>query len=291
MIHFLNVFTDEAFAVNDFSALGMANSNIENTLTFCDDAQYVQEINHNSCILGVITTESLALEFANKKLFTDDDPRYTFFSIYNKNADLNKVRKPSVIHPTAKIHPRAYVSDINVVIGENTIVHPNVTILEDVYIGANCVIQSGTVIGSEGFEYKRTKKGVISVLHDGRIIIHNNVQIGANTCVDKGFSYRDTVIEDDVMIDNLIHVAHSVHVKRGAFVIAGTSLGGSSEICENAWLSVNTSIAPKVKVNKNAFVSIGAVVTKDVDENQHVSGNFAVPHQKFIKFIKSILKD
>jgi UDP-3-O-[3-hydroxymyristoyl] glucosamine N-acyltransferase len=215
---------------NDFfEFMGWSNSTKINTLTFCDDESYINEINNNPNITGVIIKPDFKNVFndKSKKIYINDDPRYVFYTIFNKNAIKNKKEIDTIIHPTASIHPTAYISNVNVIIGENTIIKPNVTILEDVEIGNNCVIQSGTVIGSEGFEFKKTSKGVISVLHDGKVIIKNNVHIGANTCIDKGFSFRDTFIDDNVMIDNLVHVAHCVHIKNGASIIAGKILGGS----------------------------------------------------------------
>jgi UDP-3-O-[3-hydroxymyristoyl] glucosamine N-acyltransferase len=293
MILYLSDFFENANNNDFFEFMGWSNSTKINTLTFCDDESYINEINNNPNITGVIIKPDFKNVFndKSKKIYINDDPRYVFYTIFNKNAFKNKKEIDTIIHPTASIHPTAYISNVNVIIGENTIIKPNVTILEDVEIGNNCVIQSGTVIGSEGFEFKKTSKGVISVLHDGKVIIKNNVHIGANTCIDKGFSFRDTFIDDNVMIDNLVHVAHCVHIKNGASIIAGTILGGSSEILENSWLSINSSIAPKIIVNKNGFVSMGAVVTKNVIDNEQVTGNFAIPHDKFLKIFKKNLND
>jgi UDP-3-O-[3-hydroxymyristoyl] glucosamine N-acyltransferase len=269
--------------------LGLSNTHLPNTLTFLDDEKYLEELNANSHVTAVVTNANLASHVKDKVTILSEDPRYDFYTLLNITGKRNRVVKDSVIHPTAQIHPTAYVSKTNVTIGANTIIYPNVTILDDVEIGDNCVVQSGTVIGSEGFEYKRTSKGILSVYHDGKIVIGNRVHIGANTCIDKGFSFKHTIIEDDIMIDNLIHVAHGVRIKRGAFIIAGTVLGGSTIIGEDVWLSINSSIAPGIEVKKKGFVSIGAVVTKTVNENEQVTGNFAIPHEQFLSNLKKKL--
>jgi UDP-3-O-[3-hydroxymyristoyl] glucosamine N-acyltransferase len=292
MISYLNDFFENLPSNANFENMGWSNSKKKNTLTFCDDLKFIDEINENDNITGVITKPDFKFRISDLKiLLINDDPRHSFYSIFNKNATKNKKSYVSNIHHSARIHPTSFISKENVTIGENTIIKPNVTILEDVEIGSNCVIQSGTVVGSEGFEYKKTTKGIISVIHDGKVIIGNNVHIGANTCIDKGFSFRDTVIMNNVMIDNLVHIAHCVHVKEYASIIAGTILGGSAEIGENSWLSINSSIAPKIVINQSGFVSMGAVVTKNVTENEQVTGNFAVNHDLFIRMFKKMLKD
>jgi UDP-3-O-[3-hydroxymyristoyl] glucosamine N-acyltransferase len=292
MILYLNDFIENFPSHIVFDSMGWSNSIKKNTLTFCDDSRYISEINDNENITGVIVKpEFESLLSKTKYLFLDNDPRYSFYSIFNKNAKYNKKTFKSIIHKTAIIHPTSFIAENNVIIGENTIVKPNVTILEDVEIGNDSIVQSGTVIGSEGFEYKKTNKGIIAVIHDGKVVIGNNVHIGANTCIDKGFSFRDTIVENNVMIDNLVHVAHCVHIKESVSIIAGTTLGGSSEIGENSWLSINSSIAPKIVINKYGFVSMGAVVTKNVIENEQVTGNFAVRHDLFLKAFKKMIKD
>lgn len=272
-----------------YSGLGLSNTSEPNSLSFLDDENYLDQLNANPHITGVICSSKMAPSIT-KETIVVEDARYAFYTMHNYIAELFKSHIPSEIDESVLIGANCYVHDQNVKIGKNTVIQPNVTILGDVEIGENCFIQSGTVIGSEGYEYKRTSKGIIAVKHDGSIIIGNNVHIGANTCIDKGFSFRKTIIEDEVKIDNLIHVAHGVQIKEGSFIIAGTILGGSCTIEANSWLSINSSLAPGITVKKNGFVSIGAVVTKNVNENEQVTGNFAIPHDQFISNFKDSLK-
>lgn len=283
------------FGINctkDQYCLGFSNSETSCTLCFLDDQKYLDGLIANNNICAIFTTNNLSnyINGIDKEVFIVDDPRFIFFTIFNFIAKSNYIKHSSNIEKSASIHQSSFVSDFNVKIGSNTVIHPNVTILPDVEIGDNCVIQSGTVIGSEGFEYKRTKSGILSVFHNGKVVIGNNVEIGANTCIDKGFSFKNTIIENDVKIDNLIHIAHGVKIMNGAFIIAGTILGGSTTIGENSWLSINSSIAPGIEIKRKGFVSIGSVVTKNVESDQQVTGNFAIPHDLFLKDLKSKLK-
>ncbi|MCB9036073.1 MAG: UDP-3-O-(3-hydroxymyristoyl) glucosamine N-acyltransferase [Lewinellaceae bacterium] len=283
----LNKKVDQKFR---FSQLGLSNSTNAMTLSFLDDVKYIDQVNQNENIMAVITNTKFVDKLNKQYIVQSEDPRFDFYTLYNYLGKLEYIKTPSIIDKTVTIHPTAYVSEHNVKIGPNTVIYPNVTILADVEIGADCIVQSGTIIGSEGFEYKKTQRGILGVFHDGKVIIKDKVHIGANNCIDKGFSIRNTIIEEEVKIDNLIHVAHGVHIKRGAFIIAGTILGGSSTIDEEAWISINTSIAPGLVVGKHGFVSMGAVVTKSVPDNAQVTGNFAIPHDQFINDLKNRTK-
>jgi len=275
---------------NTFKQMALSNTNLENTLSFIDDEKYLNQINDNLSITGCIATSELAIRLVNKFVYISEDPRFTFYSIFNYNGISQYKKQPSVIHPTSQIHGSAIISEFNVKIGSNCKIGPNVCILPDVVIGNECVIQAGAIIGSEGFEYKITKSGIISVFHDGLVTIKNKVEIGANTCVDKGFSFRNTIIYDEVKIDNLIHVAHGVHIHKGAFIIAGTVLGGSTTVGELAWVGINSSIAPGITIRSKGFISMGAVVTKNVEEGQQVTGNFAIEHTNFLNSFKKFIK-
>jgi len=272
-----------------FTQLGLINTTYPDSLTFLNSEKFASAINQNPNIKGCITTLELSKKIEGKCCIISTDPRFDFYTLQNRFSKDNYIEFPTRIDTSAKISPAAFISDTNVIIGKNTIIYPNVTILADVEIGDNCVVQAGTVIGSEGFEYKRTSKGVLPVFHDGKVLIKNNVHIGANTCIDKGFSFRITHIESDVKIDNLIHIAHSVHIGKGSFIIAGTTLGGSTTIEDEVWVGINASTAPGITLKSKSFISMGAVVTKSVEPGQQVTGYFAVDHKKFLEIFKKQL--
>lgn len=273
--------------------LGLSNSQLEDTISFCDNQKFLKEIEENKNITAVFATEDISNLFLRPdlELIKVADPRYHFFCLLNEIAREQYKKFENEIHPSAKIHKQAFVAENNIKIGSNTIIEPNVTILADVEIGNDCIIRSGSVLGSEGFEFKRTSKGILPVFHDGKVIIRNNVEIGACTCIDKGFSFRDTIINDSVKIDNLVHIAHGVHIGENSFIIACSMIAGSVNIGKNVWISPNSNIAPGLTIGDGAFVSLASVVTKNVSEGQQVTGNFAIPHEKFIKNFKKSLID
>ena len=114
----------------------------------------------------------------------------------------------------------------NTKIGSGTQLWANVTVYHNVEIGTNCLIQSGTVIGSDGFGYANDRGRWIKIPQVGQVIIGNNVEIGANTSIDRG-ALDATIIEDNVIIDNLCQIAHNVHIGTGTAVAGGVIMAGS----------------------------------------------------------------
>jgi UDP-3-O-[3-hydroxymyristoyl] glucosamine N-acyltransferase len=285
-----DLFTEDiAEAGSIFEKLGPVNSTHSATLSFIDDSKYLDQLNANHNITGVFAEKALASRIIGKSLLLVSDPRYYFFTLFNDLAVRNAVKFESRISGKALIHPKASVSDHNVIIGDNTVIGPNVSILPDVEIGRDCVIQAGAVIGSVGFEYKRTSRGIVPVVHDGKVIIGDKVEVGANTTIDKGFSFRNTIIGDETKLDNLVYVAHAVHIGRGCFVVASAALMGSVTVGEKVWIGPHVTVVPGLTVNDRAFVSVGSVVTKNVEAGLHVTGNFAIPHKVFLDNLKKSL--
>lgn len=273
----------------EFSILGLLNSSSSNTLSFIDSKDYIDELQNNFNIKGVFATHELSklIDRDDIDILLSEDPRYDFFFLLNKFGESEYEQLPSKISNSAQIHETSYVSPFNVVIGQETVIGPNVSILADVEIGNRCTIQAGASLGSEGFEYKRTSKGILPVRHDGKVIIKDHVDIGSNSCVDKGFSFRNTIIGSNNKIDNLVHIAHGVQMGQGNYVIACSMIAGSVTIHNDVWIGPNASIAPQINIANNAFISLGSVVTKDVKENEHVTGNFAIPHRNFLNNLKA----
>jgi len=274
----------------EFETLGLSNTNCLNSLSFFDDEKYLKQLNENKNITGVFVEEKHKNIISTEKvILVVEDPRWCYYTLHNNISKQFKKNFPSLIDKSSAVHKTSFVAEKNVIIGKNCIIHPNVTILEDVEIGDNCIIQSGTVVGSEGFEYKKTKNGILAVYHDGKVIINNNVDIGANNAIAKGFSYRQTIIGEYTKTDNLVHIAHAVQIGKRCLFPASCMIAGSVTIKDDVWVGPNASISSGVTINENGFVTIGAVVTKNVEFGQKVSGNFAIPHQLFLNFIKKII--
>lgn len=184
------------------------------------------------------------------------------------------------IHPTASIGAHCYIGS-NTTVGENSIIFSNVTILCPTNIGANVNINSGTVIGADGFGYEKNAEGKYEKFpHLGGVVIEDDVDIGANTCIDRGV-LNNTVIRAGAKIDNLVHVAHNCDIGEGAMVIACTMLGGSVKIGSGSWIAPASTIINQKIIGDQAIVGLGSLVTKDVENGQTVMGAPAMDQANF----------
>jgi UDP-3-O-[3-hydroxymyristoyl] glucosamine N-acyltransferase len=279
----------------EFHTLGLVNSSIPNTLSFLDQEKYVLEAKQNMNLSGLFVLPSLRHLFVDTKkhIFLSDDPRFDFYTLQNKLSELDEMinRLDSEIDSSAQVHATAYVSPFNVKIGKGVIVHPKAVILSGVEIGENTIIRSGAVIGDEGFEHKKTSRGILTVKHDGKVIIGQNVDIGVNTAVAKGFAYRPTIIGDDTKIDNLIHIAHGVQIGKRCLLPASCMIGGSSTLEDDVWIGPNASVSSQITIGEGAYVTLGSVVTKNVVKGEKVTGNFAIPHIQFLRNLKRSISE
>jgi UDP-3-O-[3-hydroxymyristoyl] glucosamine N-acyltransferase len=159
-------------------------------------------------------------------------------------------------------------------IGHNTVIHSNTRMGKDVIVGSNCTI------GGTGFGYEKNEKGRYEAIpHIGGVVLGNNVEIGNNTCIDRGV-LNNTTIGESVKIDNLVHIAHGVQIGPNTLVIAHAMVGGSTVIGDNVWISPAASLLNKIKVGNDAVIGMGSVVIKDVERGQTIAGNPGKPLEK-----------
>lgn len=172
------------------------------------------------------------------------------------------------------------------ILGEHCLVHANVTIYHGVKIGNAAVIQSGAVIGSDGFGYApdpdgETKWAKIAQL--GGVSIGDHVEIGACTTIDRG-ALDDTVIEDGVILDNHIQVAHNVHIGENTAIAAYTGIAGSARIGKNCTLAGRASIVGHITIADNTHVAMGGDITKSIKQaGSFSSGTGMQPTQQWRK--------
>ncbi len=159
----------------------------------------------------------------------------------------------------ANIYPNVYVGD-NVSIGENTIIYPGAKIYDNCIIGDNCIIHSGAVIGSDGFGFAPEENGMYKkVAQTGNVVIENNVEIGANTTIDRA-TMGSTLIKKGVKLDNLIQVAHNVEIGENTVIAAQTGVSGSTKIGEQCAIGGQVGfvghayIAPNTKIGAQSGI-------------------------------------
>jgi UDP-3-O-[3-hydroxymyristoyl] glucosamine N-acyltransferase len=201
----------------------------------------------------------------------------------------------AVVSASAKIAADAYVGPLcsigdNVEVGAGTVIHAGVQIYDRVRIGRNVTIHAGCVIGADGFGYERDPDGVlVKFPHLGGVVIEDDVEIGANTCIDRG-TLGDTRVCEGARIDNLVHVAHNTRVGRHAAVIADAMIGGSTQIGDYAWIAPSACLRDRIEIGERAVVGLAAVVTKSVPPDTTVMGSPARDLQSQKRILAKLAK-
>ena len=163
-----------------------------------------------------------------------------------------------------KLFPGVVIGD-RASIGENTILHPNVVIYHDVSIGKRGIIHSGTVIGSDGFGFAPSPEGWKKIHQLGSVVIGNDVEIGSNTSIDRG-ALLDTIIGDNVIIDNLVHIAHNVKIGKGTALAGCVGIAGSATIGEGCTVAGAVAINGHISIADKSHFHGGTIVTKGNSE-------------------------
>lgn len=203
------------------------------------------------------------------------EPRRVFGDIVEKfcpENEMSGIAPSAIIHPSVKIGKNVFIGPNCVIgegceIGDNTRIDANVTIYHHVRIGKRCHISSGAVIGADGHGYfldenKRYKK----IRHMGGVTIGDDVDIGANSCVDRGV-LDDTTIGNNTKIDNLVQVAHSVVVGENCMITGHVGIAGSCVIGDNCWISPKAEINKGVHIASDVMVGLCATVYRSVRKN------------------------
>ncbi len=172
------------------------------------------------------------------------------------------IDEESEINDLVKIYPSCFIGK-NVSIGTNTIIHAGVKIYDNTKIGSNCIIHSGVVLGSDGFGFIPQKAENKKIPHLGNVIIENNVEIGANSCVDRGTTHSDsTMIKQGAKLDNLVQIGHNVSIGRNTIIAGCTGIAGSTTIGNNCLIGGKVAIADHLEIADNIKIAGNSGVTK-----------------------------
>lgn len=299
--------------------LEMANST---EISFIGNKKYEKYwATSNAC--AAVVNEDIAIEPGENKAF-----------IKVKNADLAmsqvlELYAPATpvfatqIHPTATIDSSATIGNgtkvgagcyigPNVTIGENSIIYPNVTILDECTIGSNTIIWSGTVvrerchvgnhcilhpnctIGADGFGFRPDpQRGLVKIPQIGNVIIGNSVEIGANSCVDRG-KFSSTVLGDGCKIDNLVQIGHNSRLGKFCIMAGNSGLAGSVTLGNGVIIGGSASIKDHTTIGDGAIVGAGSGVTGDIEAGKTMLGYPAVEAREALKqwaILKRLVKE
>ena len=277
----------------EFNWLGLTAEEYEGkkVLTFLNDEKYYKEIENNKSITCIVTTDEVAKKIEKDKygIIISNNPRKDFFELHNKlvKEDFYFTKRDNQISEKAYISEKANIGSYNIIIEDDVIVEAGVTIYENVTIKKGTIIKSGTILGADGFQYVRNKDDIIKVEPAGELEIAEDVVIHNNSVIDKGI-FGKTFIGENTKIYNLVHVAHDSKIGKNVFLTAGVIVCGRVKIGANSYLGPNCTIKNGLFLGENTKISMGSVVTKDVKDNEVVTGNFAIPHKQFIENLKKI---
>ena len=190
-----------------------------------------------------------------------------------------RIHPSAVVDPEAHVHPEARIGALCVVergasIGAGTELKPRVTVAEHCRIGERCILHPGVVIGADGFGFAPDENGAWEKIEQlGAVRIGNDVEIGANTCIDRG-ALDDTVIDDGVKLDNLIQIGHNVRIGRHTAMAGCAGVAGSTEIGAHCQIGGAAMIIGHLKLVDHVIVSVGTAVTRSILKPGHYSGLF-----------------
>ncbi len=271
---------DAGKVIKDLAALSSAKSG---DLTFFDNSKYLNQFLNTKATACIVHTKYAKTETAGVIKLVVPEPYRAYAKIaqkfYHPIKATGAVHETAIVHPTAKIGANCSIGPYsvigkNVVIGKNSIIGANVTI-QAAQIGAGCIIHTGVRIGQDGFGFAMGAGGHTKVPQLGGVIIGDDVEVGANTCIDRG-SGPNTVIGDGTKIDNLVQIGHNVEIGRGCIIVAQVGVAGSTKLGDFVVVGGKAGISGHLKIGTGAKIAGGSGVIKDVEPGKSVGGTPAM---------------
>lgn len=259
---------------DDFSVLGMNEIHVVQSgdIVFVDHPKYYDKALQSKATIVLINKEVECPE--GKALLMSDDP----FRDFNKLTDFFKpfVKAFSLVAPTAVIgkntiiQPGAFIGN-NVKIGKNCLIHSNVSVYDDCVIGDNVTIHAGTVLGADAFYYKKRPEGFDKLKSGGRVVIEDNVDLGALCTIDRGVT-GDTTIKKGTKIDNQVHIGHDTVVGEKCLIASQTGIAGCVVIEDEVTIWGQVGMTSGITIGKKAVILAQSGVSKSLEGNQTYFG-------------------
>ena len=308
--HHSNMIKNDEVNIQGFEPLNSANIN---DLTFLNSIKY-KDLSLKTKAVACITTSNLT-KFLPKNcipietksvLFAVTQVAKMFYptaDIDKLDENLSKVENLLNLYPKVKFGKNVLVGK-NVKIGINSNISSNTIIESNVCIGENCVIgsfvliknsfisnnvyiQDGSKIGNKGFGFIPINEKNLRTPHVGKVILEDNVEIGANSTIDRG-SMNDTVIGKNTFLDNQVHVAHNVQMGKNCMIAGQVGFAGSTIIGDNVIIGGQAGVSGHLKIGNNVKIGGGSGVVNDLPDNSQVMGYPAVSLKEFTKLRKKI---
>lgn len=262
------------FVTNKVSHLIALLKDVNECLVFAESGLRIDEVMQKKhCFIFSSNPQSEYAKFT--EAFYNEEEQIIQNVGYEISSEGAYISKTAIIGMNSIIEPGAIIGP-SVVIGDNAKIYSG-AVIKNAIIGDNVIVNEKAVIGANGFTMANDEFGnKIRIYSLGKVRIGNNVEIGVNDNISRG-SGGDTIIEDFVKIDALVHIGHDVHLHNNVEITAGAVIGGFVEAYEGAYVGINAVVRNRVKLGNNCFIGMGATVTKTVEANTTVVGNPAKP--------------
>ena len=265
----------EYVGADDFSVLGMNEIHVvtPGDIVFVDHPKYYDKALNSAATVVLINKNVECPE--GKALLISEDP----FSDFNKLSNHFKPFTPAsaAIAPSAQIgsdtviQPNTFIGN-NVVVGKNCLIHSNVAIYDNCIIGDNVIIHAGTVLGSDAFYFQKRPHGFDKLLSCGRVIIEDDVEIGALCSIDKGVT-GDTRIKKGTKIDNQVQIGHDTVIGEKCLIAAQTGIAGCTVIEDEVTLWGQVGVISGITIGKKAVLMAQAGVGKSLEGGKTYLGS------------------
>ena len=242
-------------------------------LTFVDHPKYYKR-SVKSEATTILINKKIERPHEKVLIFTKD-PFRDFNFIVNKYINIKQaeksISKTALIGENTIIQPNSFIGN-NVIIGDNCTIHPGVSIYHDCQIGNNVIIHANTVIGADAFYYKRRKTGYDKLSSCGRVIIENNVEIGASCTIDRGVS-GDTFIGAGTKMDNLIQIGHDTVIGKNCLLASQVGIAGCVVLEDDVVLWGQVGVQKDLIIGKGAIILGQSGIGKSVEGNKIYFGS------------------
>ena len=269
-----NLLNCEFIGDKNFPVLGMNEIHVvePGDIVFVDHPKYYDKALQSAATIVLINKEVECPE--GKALLISDDP-FRDFNTLTKHfrpfqATTVSIALSATIGEGTVIQPNCFIGN-NVTIGKNCLIHPNVTIYDHTVIGDNVMIHAGTILGADAFYYKKRPDGFDQLISGGRVVIENNVGIGALCTIDKGVT-GDTTIGEGTKLDNQVHVGHDTVIGKKCLIASQTGIAGCVIIEDEVTIWGQVGTTSGITIGAKAVILGQTGVTKSVEGGKSYFG-------------------
>ena len=304
---------DPERVIHDVAPLDVAGPD---NLSFLDNPKYVESFRESNAGACVVAAKFAGDAPSGMALLLSERP-------YRSYARIAKAFYPGASAQTPNLHPRAII-DSTATIGQDCMIGANAVIAAEVVlgdrvrigagavietavsigaesgiganaslshcdIGARCLLHPGVRIGQRGFGFDMSPEGYLDVPQLGRVIIGNDVEIGANSCIDRG-SGPDTFVGDGCKIDNLVQIGHNVHLGKGCVIVAQSGIAGSAHLEDFAVMGGQSGVAGHIRIAAGTQIAARSGAMRDTEPGAKLAGNPAIPAREYFRQLTALAR-